>query len=766
MSAQYHFKHNEPAMSWNDTILMGNGWLGAAVYGHTAHEKIMLNDDSLWYGKASDRINDLALDKVKEIQQLVLDRKFIEAEAMMFEYMVSSPANMRNYSVLGELDLALNQAVPFHMGWLYESEGENYQSDLDLENGILSIEHDEDGVHYKREMFVSNPDKALCIRLTSSEKNAIKLDVKLNRCLITDKKAEDERRPGKYVASGIWTATKCDKNYTTDDHILLMEGSEGGVDFTTGVAVVTDGQLEDCFSKLVVKNASEVVIYLTSATSNRVANCTEEVTAVINGLRNKSYETIKEAQMADFSAYMNRCSLALPEDEVASTYFQFSRYLFLSGSRKNTEALNLQGIWNSDFNPSWDSKYTININTQMNYWPAEVCNLSDLHEPLFDLIDKMKVSGRDNAKRIYGCRGMMCHHNTDFYGDCSPQDMYMAATIWQCGGAWLGLHIWEHYLYTLDKDFLRDKYGVLEELAIFFVDFLIKDEDGYLVTCPSVSPENRFVTGENEDTPVCAGPAMDNQIIRALMRACIAAQDILEMTNENREGFERVLNGLRPDQIGSDGRLLEWAKEEEELTPNMAHVSHLFAAFPGDEISWNHDKELFKAAEKSLTVRLENGAGGRGWPLAWHIALQARFMDHEAVDKGIQKMLHGGVMRGFLNAGRIFQIDGNLGVLAAMAECLLQSHVAIHLLPALPVSWKNGEVKGLRARGGVEVSMTWADGTLSTATVEAAQDATPEFVGEIPAITCEDGEVKVEKTELGFTLVMEAGKKYQLCYKN
>lgn len=764
MKAQYHLKHSSPAMSWNDSLLMGNGWLGAAVYGHTAQERIMLNDDSLWYGKPYDRINGLAAGKIKEIQQLVLDRKFAEAEAMMFEYMVSSPANMRNYSVLGELDIALNQNAPFDMGWMYESEGENYQSDLDLENGVLYIDHDNDDAHYSREMFVSNPDKVLCVKLKSTKENSIKLDVKLNRTIITDKKGPDSRRPGKYSSTGVWTATKCDHNYIDENGILLMDGREAEVLFAMGVAIKTDGELENCFSKFVVRNATEVTIYLTSATSNRSSDCTKDVIDILQNAQLKNYDELKNAHTNDFSSYMNRCSLAVDGNDPASTLFQFNRYLFLSGNRKNTEALNLQGIWNSDFNPTWDSKYTININTEMNYWPAEVCNFSELHEPLFDLIEKMKKSGRDNAQKIYGCRGMMCHHNTDFYGDCSPQDMYMAATIWQCGGAWLGLHIWEHYIFTLDEDFLRDKYSILEELALFFVDFLIKDKDGYLVTCPTVSPENRFVYGDNQDTPVCAGPAMDNQIIRALMRACLESQKILDINSEYKEDFEKVLKGLRPDQIGSDGRLLEWAQEETELTPNMGHVSHLYAAFPGDEISWNNDKALFKAADKAVKGRTDHGAGKRGWPLAWYIALNARFLDKDAVDEQIQRMIDSGTTRSLLNVGLIFQIDANMGIPAGMAECLLQSHIAVHLLPTLPTSWKKGEVKGLRARGGLEVSINWDSSKINTATIIADYDKTYEFIGEIPEILCDGAICNAEKSDLGFTLAMDKNKVYTFKY--
>ncbi len=760
MEAQFHLTHNKPAMEWNDALMLGNGFLGAAVYGHTSKEIIQINDDSLWYGKPYDRINPLAKGKLNEIQQLVLERKFALAEELIFKYMASSPASMRNYSTLGELDLALNQQSPFPMGWLYESDGDNYSSDLDLKNGVLTIEHDEEQVHYRREMFISNPDRVLCCCLESSRQGAVNLDIMLNRYPSSDKKGPDGRRPGKYVRTGVWPGNRCDTNHTEDDATLVMTGHEAETGFAVGVRVVTDGMLENCFTRLAAKNAGKVIIYLASATSNRTDDCVNQVREQLNRAEAKGYANIRKEHREDFASYMERCSLALREDALSSLYFQYNRYLLVSGSRENSEALNLQGIWNGEFNPFWDSKYTININTQMNYWPVEVCNLSALHEPLFDLLEKMKKSGKEAAEKIYGCRGMMCHHNTDFYGDCGTQDIYPAATVWQCGGAWLGLHLWEHYLFTGDKDFLADKYPLLNELALFFVDFLIEDKEGYLVTCPSVSPENRFITGEGEDTPICAGPAMDNQIIRALMRACIDGAGVLDIENPNISAYQEILRKLRPDQIDSKGCLMEWSSEEEELTPDMVHTSHLWAAFPGMEITWQGDTKLFEAAKKALRRRIDHGADECGWPLAWHIALNARFLDKEAADIEIQKMLKEGISRSLLNAKGVFQIDGNLGTLAGMAECLLQSHIAVHFLPALPPSWKNGMVKGLRARGGIEVSMSWEYNKINKAQIKVDYDRETEFIGEIPTITFEGQVIPLKKSKLGYTVYLEKNRIY------
>lgn len=765
MKAQTHFKRVEPAMRWVDAMPLGNGFLGAMVYGHTAKEKIQLNEDSLWYGKPVDRINPLSKEHLNEIQELVLERKFEQAEELMFSYMISSPANMRNYSTLGELDLALNQKMPFQMGWFPESDGEVYESDLNMEEGILKITHEETGITYTREMFVSNPDRVLCVRLTSSRPQAIRLDIALNRYPFTDKKLPDDRRPGKFVSAGVWPATRCDRIYTVNGSRIIMEGQEGGTGFATAVTVQTDGIIEDRYSRLIVHDAGEVVLYLAAATSNRTEDFLVNVQDTLDNALKKSYDEICGRHICDFSAYMRRCTLALAEDEQASLYFQYARYLMVSASREGSAAMNLQGIWNSEFEPSWDSKYTLNINLQMNYWPAEVCNLSELHMPLFDLMHKLQKNGREAAERMYSSRGMVCHHNTDFYGDCGTQDVYQAATFWQMGAAWLAMHIWEHYRYTGDTEFLKQEYPMLEEIALFFVDFLIEDKEGYLVTCPSVSPENRFIAENGFDTPICAGPAMDNQILRALMDVCLKTAEILGIQSKYEKEFLTIMNRLRPNQIDSQGRLMEWAREEKELTPDMVHTSHLWGVFPGEEITWNQDEALFEAARKSLCSRLAHGAKSVAWPGAWHIAFFARFLDGQEAGHIIEQMLKTSLTKSMLNAGTVFQIDGNLGILAGMAECILQSHVGIHFLPALPPKWKNGQVRGLRARGAMEVDMDWESGQMKKAVIRPEKDGEVFFIGEEPReIYCGENALTWKKEQNGYLVCLKKGCPVEIWY--
>ena len=477
---------------------------------------------------------------------------------------------------------------------------------------------------------------------------------------------------------------------------------------------------------------------------------------------------------------MNRCALDLgpspvkPTDErmaalraggddpaLAALYFQFGRYLIVSGGREGSSALNLQGIWNAEFMPMWDSKYTVNINLQMNYWPVESCNLSELHMPFMELLETMQEKGRETARVMYGMRGMVCHHNTDYYGDCAPQDWYMAAMPWVTGGAWLGLHVWEHYLYTKDLEILRRMYPILRDMALFYEDFLI-EVDGKLVTCPSVSPENRYILPDGYDTPICAGPAMDNQILREFFAACIEIQRLLGVDQEYSKTLADISARLPEDKTGSKGQLLEWDQEYPELTPGMGHISHLFACYPGSSINWRDTPELMQAVNRSLELRVEHGAGKGGWPLAWYINVNARLMDGAKTDANIRKMLTNSASRSFLNHSLVFQIDGNLGATAGVAECLLQSHIALHFLPALPVSWKEGSVTGLRARGSRDIDLKWKDGKLAEAIVRPQFSGSVEVIGEMLKVTCGETVIPVEKTKIGFEFSAEGGKTYKL----
>ena len=781
MEHPFHLRYNTPANAWHDAMPLGNGRLGAMVYGHTGIERIQLNDDSLWYGTFMDRNNPSLKEKLPEIRRLVLSGDIFHAEELIMQYMAGTPGCMRHYAPLGTLNLALNRHLPFLIGWLPDSGGaEEYTSDLDLMTGVLKIGHTQDGVRYEREMFISHPAKVMCIRLASSVPGAINLDVMMNRIPASDAVTEDDRRPGKKVSGGGWGTMYADSIRVTDGHTILMQGHDAEVMFAAAVRVTCDGELKNPVSQLLARNCSEVILYLTSSTSNRSDDPAGDVVSRLDAAQKEGFDAIKAAHVADFSALMNRCALYLgpsPDEStdkrlakiasgssdpaLAALYFQFGRYLMVSGGREDSAALNLQGIWNADFTPMWDSKYTININLQMNYWPAEVCNLSELHMPLMDLMKKMQARGRETARDMYGMRGMVCHHNTDFYGDCAPQDWYMAAMSWVTGSAWLGLHVWEHYLYTRDVSFLRDMYPILRDMALFYEDFLM-DVGGKLVTCPSISPENRYLLPDGYDTPICVAPAMDNQILREFFAACIQISKLLHTDAQLASIWEDIIARLPKDQIGSKGQLLEWDKEYPELTPGMGHVSHLFACHPGTSINWRDTPELLQAVGKTLKIRMEHGAGKQHWPLAWYINLHARLKDREKTDQGIQRMIAHSTTRNLLNATFVFQIDGNFGAAAGIAECLLQSHIALHLLPALPLSWKEGHVTGLCARGGHEVDISWKDGKLAEAIVRPRFDGPVEVAGELLQVMCSDEQVPAEGTSVGFAFAAQGGKAYRL----
>ncbi len=776
-------RYRKAADVWNDALPMGNGRLGAMVYGHTGIDRIQLNEDTLFYGKFIDRNNRATLGKLPEIRRLIFEGKIAEAEDLMNQYMIGAPMTMRHYESLGEFDIAIGQHTPFKMGWLPGSDGaEDYDCRLNLMTGVHTLTFRLDGVKYTRQMFVSCPDQVLALRITADTPAALDLDAQLDRCRIFDEKVPDHRRPGKFSRGGGWAGMLLDENHTINPTPLLARGHAAETGFAFAVRMITDGQVEDPYTQLLTRGATSVTLLLAADTDNREPDYTSAVLAKLDAAEKLGFDALLQRHTADFSAHMRRCTLDLgpapdmPLDEritaardgaqdndLAATYFTFGRYLMVSGGRENSTALNLQGIWCKDFLPPWDSKYTININTQMNYWPAESCNLSETHLSMFDLIRKMHERGRDTARIMYGCRGSVCHHNTDIYGDCAPQDVYMAATPWVMGGAWMALHIWDHYLFTLDQDFLREYYPILRDFALFFLDFLVENDRGQLVTCPSISPENRYILPDGHDTPVCTGATMDNQIIRELFSACIQADAVLDGHDPLCQAFAQAKEKLPPNRIGSEGQLLEWQEEYPEMTPGMGHISHLWGAYPGTEINWRDTPDLLGAVRTSLKLRMDNGAGHGGWPLAWYICQHARMLDGEMTGRNIRTMVTAARTRNFLNGHDVFQIDGNLGATAGIAEALLQSHTGIiHLLPALPPAWREGQVTGLRARGDVTVSLRWRDGRLQEAELRPQHDGQLEVRGDCARITCDGAPVPAKQTRWGLAFEAHAGAVYQL----
>lgn len=782
----YLMRYAKPADTWSDALPLGNGRLGAMVYGHTRVDRVQLNEDSLWYGKAMDRNNPRLREALPRIQRHVFAGEIREAEDLIQRYMLGTPYSMRHYESLGELDIGVNTLSPFNAGWAPNSEGaQDYSQQLDLARGVHTMAWQQDGVRYHRTMFVSHPDQVLCIHYHSQKQGALQLSARLDRALIFEGMVPDARRPGKMIRAGGWGSMFLDTNHTLDARTLTAGGNAGGTLFAIALGMETDGTVTDPYTQLHVEQAGDVYLYLAASTDNRDTNPQEVALKRVNDARQKGFDALLKAHAADFEPLMRACTLELPDHGqeaplpervqrlrdgqndagLAALYFAYGRYLMAAGGREGSAALNLQGIWCKEFAPMWDSKYTTNINVQMNYWPAEVCNLSRTHESLFSLIETVCRRGCETARVMYGMRGSVCHHNTDYYGDCAPQDQYMASTGWTTGGAWLAMHLWEHFLFTQDLDFLRAWRPVMRDFAIFFVDFLVDDGEGHLVTCPSLSPENRYILPDGYDTPICAGPAMDNQILRDLFQACITADELLDQKDSWTAAFAHARALLPEDRVGSLGQLLEWREELPEKMPGMSHISHLYGSYPSAQMNWQKTPQLMEAARKTLELREQNNTDGGGWPLAWRACQYARLLDGAKVGEAVDRMITRST-DSFLNGRRVFQIDGNLGMTAGIAEALLQSHDGlIRLLPALPPQWPEGTAKGLVARGNTVVDLTWNSSQLRSVTLRPRADCTLRIVSPAPFTKAkEDGrEIPVRMEQGALVLQAAAGKEYALC---